>query len=68
MKRWSGMTRERGRGYVLLVVALIGLVAEVISTIQDGVSAAKLVALTCFVFLFWYGWELAHPTKPKRPQ
>jgi threonine/homoserine/homoserine lactone efflux protein len=51
--------RERTRGIVLIVVSLIGLGAEVASTIQDGIGAPKVVALACFGFLFWYGWELA---------
>jgi threonine/homoserine/homoserine lactone efflux protein len=46
------------RGLVLIVVSVIGLAAEVMSTIQDGIGASKLVALACFAFLFWYGWEL----------
>jgi hypothetical protein len=51
--------RERSRGIVLMLVSIIGLGAEVISTIQDGIGAPKVVALACFGFLFWYGWELA---------
>ena len=49
--------RERTRGVVILVAALIGLVAEAVSTIQDGIGGPKVVALACFAFLFWYGWS-----------
>ena len=52
--------RERSRGWVLIVVAMIGLVAEALSTIQDGLGGPKVIVLACFAFLFWYGWELAH--------
>lgn len=52
--------RERSRGVVLIVVSLIGLTAEVISTLQDGIGGPKVIALACFAFLFWYGWEIAH--------
>jgi threonine/homoserine/homoserine lactone efflux protein len=51
--------RERTRGVVILVAALIGLVAEAVSTAQDGIGGPKVIALACFAFLFWYGWELA---------
>jgi hypothetical protein len=43
---------------VLVVVSLIGLVAEALSMVQDGMGAPKVVALACFAFLFWWGWEL----------
>jgi threonine/homoserine/homoserine lactone efflux protein len=56
--------RERARGWVMIVVSVIGLAAEITSTIQDGIGAPKVVALACFAFLFWYGWELAHRAKP----
>jgi len=59
--------RERGRGVVLIVVAVIGLAAETISTIQDGLGGPKVIALACFLFLFWYGWDLAHRV-PSPPQ
>jgi hypothetical protein len=52
--------RERSRGIVLIVVSVIGLVAEALSTIQDGLGGPKVIVLACFAFLFWYGWELAH--------
>jgi hypothetical protein len=55
--------RERARGYVLVVAAAIGLTAEMISTAQDGVTFTKVVALACFTFLFWYGWDLARPAR-----
>jgi threonine/homoserine/homoserine lactone efflux protein len=61
----NGNVRERTRGVVILVVAFIGLVAEGISTIQDGIGGPKVIALACFAFLFWYGWELAHRAGPK---
>ena len=57
--------RERTRGFVLLLVSVIGLVAEIISTIQDGIGAPKVVALACFAFLFWWGWELAQRARPQ---
>ena len=57
--------RERTRGYVLLLVSVIGLGAEIVSTIQDGIGAPKVVALACFGFLFWWGWSLATKVKPK---
>ena len=66
--REKGTRRERSRGYVLVVLALIGLVAELISTVQDGIGAPKLIVLACFGFLFWYGWELAHPAPPEPGQ
>jgi hypothetical protein len=56
--------RERARGYLLLAAAAIGLAAEVVSTLQDGVSFTKVVALACFAFVFWYGWDLARPRRP----
>ena len=56
--------RERSRGVLMIVVSLIGLGAELTSTIQDGVGVPKVIALSCFGFLFWYGWELAHRVKP----
>jgi hypothetical protein len=43
---------------VLALVAFVGLVAEAISLVQDGLSAPRTVALVCFAFLFWWGWEL----------
>ena len=52
--------RERSRGVLLIVISVIGLVAEVLSTIQDGLGGPKVIVLACFAFLFWYGWELAH--------
>jgi hypothetical protein len=53
--------RRRARGYVLLAAAAIGLAAEIVSTLQDGVTFAKTVALACFAFVFWYGWDLSRP-------
>ena len=50
--------RERTRGLVLIVVALIGLAAEAVSILENGLGAPKVVALACFGFLFWYGREL----------
>jgi hypothetical protein len=52
--------RERSRGVVLVVASVIGLGAEALSTIQDGLGGPKVVVLAVFAFLFWYGWELAH--------
>ncbi len=57
--------QERTRGLVILVAALIGLVAEAVSTIQDGIGGPKVIALACFAFLFWYGWELARRPRPR---
>jgi threonine/homoserine/homoserine lactone efflux protein len=57
--------RERTRGLVIALAALIGLVAEILSTIQDGVALPKVIALTCFAFLFWYGWELTRRVRPQ---
>jgi hypothetical protein len=54
--------RERSRGILLIVVSVIGLVAEALSMVQDGLGGPKVVALACFAFLFWYGWELAQRT------
>jgi hypothetical protein len=62
--RWASM-RERSRGIVLIVVALIGLAAEGVSAIQDGIGGPKVVVLACFAFLFWWGWELAQRAKPQ---
>lgn len=59
-QRYGHRVRERSRGIVLIVVSVIGLVAEALSMIQDGLGGPKVVALACFAFLFWYGWELAH--------
>jgi hypothetical protein len=58
-----GRLRERARGYLLLAAAAIGLAAEVVSTLQDGVSFAKVVALACLAFVFWYGRDLARPRR-----
>jgi hypothetical protein len=55
--------RERARGYILIVAAGLGLAAEVVSTVQDGVSFVKVVALACFAFVFWYGWDLVRPPR-----
>jgi threonine/homoserine/homoserine lactone efflux protein len=55
--------RNRARGLILIVASLVGLAAEVLSTIQDGISGAKVVALACFLFLFWYGWDLRERAK-----
>jgi hypothetical protein len=52
--------RERSRGVLLIVVALVGLAAETLSTLQDGIGGPKVVALACFAFLFWWGWAIAH--------
>jgi hypothetical protein len=57
-RSWKGTMRNRTRGIALIAVALIGLVAEAISTIQDGIGGPKVIALACFAFLFWSGWEL----------
>lgn len=57
--------RERTRGLVIALAALIGLAAEVVSTIQDGVGGPKVIALACFAFLFWYGWELTRRVRPQ---
>lgn len=57
--------RERSRGIVLIVVSMIGLASEAISTIQDGIGGPKVIALACFAFLFWYGWEIAHRARPQ---
>jgi threonine/homoserine/homoserine lactone efflux protein len=62
--RWFRM-QERSRGIVLLVVSVIGLGAEAISTIQDGIGAPKVIALACFGFLFWWGWEMARRRPPQ---
>jgi hypothetical protein len=59
------LRRDRRRGLVLAIVAFVGLVAETISLVQDGLSAAKTVALVCFAFLFWWGWELRRPPKDR---
>jgi threonine/homoserine/homoserine lactone efflux protein len=58
--------RERSRGIVLVVVAAIGLAAETMSTIQDGIGGSRIVTLTCFAFLFWWGWEMAQPRRPPK--
>ncbi len=58
--------RDRRRGFVLAAVALIGLVAEAVSMVQDGLGAPKIVALVCFAFLFWWGWELRRAPRPDR--
>lgn len=54
--------RARTRGWLLVVVSVIGLVAEALSVAQDGVGGPKMVVLACFAFLFWSGWEQAHRT------
>src|SRR5262245_46770165 len=59
------LRRDRRRGLVLAIVAFVGLVAEAISLVQDGLSAARTVALVCFAFLFWWGWELRRPPKDR---
>ena len=51
--------RERGRGMFLMVVSVIGLLAEAFSTITDGIGGPKVIVLACFAFLFWYGRELS---------
>ena len=51
--------RERSRGVILMVVSVIGLIAEGLSLLQDGLGAPKVVVLACFAFLFWYGRELS---------
>ncbi len=50
---------------MLLLVSVIGLGAEIVSTIQDGIGAPKVIALACFAFLFWWGWELSTKAKPE---
>jgi threonine/homoserine/homoserine lactone efflux protein len=55
--------RARSRGVVLILVSLIGLAAEAISMIQDGIGGPKVIALACFAFLFWWGWEMAQRPK-----
>ena len=64
----AALRRDRRRGLVLAIVAFVGLVAEAISLVQDGLSAANIVALVCFAFLFWWGWELRRPPHPERPE
>jgi threonine/homoserine/homoserine lactone efflux protein len=59
--------RNPARGLVLIVAAFVGLAAEIVSTVQDGISGAKVVALACFLFLFWYGWDLREKAKRKAP-
>lgn len=59
--------RERARGWTLVVAAAIGLAAEVASTVQDGVGVTKVVALASFAFVFWYGWDLARPSRRGAP-
>jgi hypothetical protein len=51
--------RERGRGILLMVIAVIGLIAETFSMLQDGLGGPKVIVLACFAFLFWYGRDLA---------
>ena len=53
--------RERGRGILLMIVSVVGLLAEALSTLQDGIGGAKVIVLACFAFLFWYGRELSQP-------
>ena len=64
----SGLTsmRDRSRGIVLVVVAVIGLAAEAVSTIQDGIGGPKVIAVACFAFLFWWGWEMAQRKPPPK--
>jgi|tagenome__1003787_1003787.scaffolds.fasta_scaffold17128130_2 hypothetical protein len=62
----AALRRDRRRGLVLAVVAFVGLVAEAVSLVQDGLSAPKTVALVCFAFLFWWGWELRKPARSER--
>jgi hypothetical protein len=57
------LRRDRRRGLVLAIVAFVGLVAEAFSRVLDGLSAARTVALVCFAFLFWWGWELRRPAR-----
>jgi threonine/homoserine/homoserine lactone efflux protein len=60
------LRRDRRRGLVLAVVAFVGLLAEAFSLVQDGLSAARTIALVCFAFLFWWGWELRKPARSER--
>jgi threonine/homoserine/homoserine lactone efflux protein len=64
----AALRRDRRRGLVLALVAFVGLLAEAISLVQDGLSAPRTVALVCFAFLFWWGWELRRPSNPERPE
>jgi hypothetical protein len=64
----AALRKDRRRGLVLALVAFVGLVAEAISIVQDGLSAPGTVALVCFAFLFWWGWELRRPARPDRPE
>lgn len=57
--------RNPARGLVLLVASVVGLAAEIVSTVQDGISGAKVIALACFLFLFWYGWDLREKARRK---
>ena len=59
--------QDRRRGLVLVVIAVIGLAAEAISMIQDGLGAAKVIVLACFAFLFWWGWELRQVPTDRPP-
>jgi threonine/homoserine/homoserine lactone efflux protein len=63
----AALRRDRRRGLVLALVAFVGLVAEAISLLRAGLSAPGTVALACFAFLFWWGWELRRPAKPAPP-
>ena len=51
--------RERSRGVLLMVISVIGLIAEAFSMVQDGLGGPKVIVLACFAFLFWYGRELS---------
>ncbi len=55
---------NRTRGFVLVVVALLALAANIIDATNDGASVWNIIAILCFAIVLFAGFELVAKSPP----
>lgn len=55
---------NRTRGFVLVVVALLALAANIIDAANDGASVWNIIAILCFAIVLFAGFELVAKSPP----
>jgi len=55
---------NRTRGFILVVVALLALAANIIDAANDGASVWNIIAILCFAIVLFAGFELVAKSPP----